>query len=340
MRTWVNVILFIIVIALIIPTLIVKGCSVKSIHLQGPDNHDGTEEQDEIKLKWKSNEPKIALYDHQKKEVVDMALEEYIAGVVAAEMPVSFEMEALKAQAVAARTFAVKKMHVFGGSGCQNHSEADVCSFYGHCQAWIGEDDQKRNWGNDYEKNRSRIVQAVEETRGDIITYAGEPIEVFFYSTSNGKTEDVSEVFSTALPYYKVVDSPGEEDAPKYKEIFSFSNKQFVDIFKKQYPKSNLRPNNLERQIKILSHTDGDRVKEVQVGNIKIKGKDFRNVYGINSSDFTFEFLKDSVKIHTRGYGHGVGMSQVGADRMAKGGSSYIDIIKHYYVGVDIQKAY
>lgn len=342
MRWWINGMLLIIFIVLVIPSFIVKGCSkdeCRTIVI------DATEDEEpellSIDIESIKNEPSILVYDHIDKRNMDIPLEKYVVGVVAAEMPASFDIEALKAQAIAARTLAVRKMRIYGGQGCSKYgNETDVCTFYGHCQAWISDEQQKKNWGDEYASNRQKIVQAVEDTRGLILTYQGSPIEVFFYSTSNGKTEDVSEVFSVQLPYYKVVDSEGEEDAPKFREVFTFTRGEFIDMFKSHYPKSKLTEKSLESQVNILSYTESGRVGEILVGGIKLKGKDFRSIYGINSADFKLEFLPDKVLIHTTGYGHGVGMSQVGADRMAKDGGTYRDILNHYYIGIDIDTAY
>ncbi len=342
MRWWINGILLIILVVLVIPTFIVKGCSNDEstpIILETEDREDF--DVLSIDIETIENEPSILIYDHINKKKMEIPLEQYVVGVVAAEMPASFHIEALKAQAVAARTLAIRKMRAYGGRGCSKYdTDVDMCTFYGHCQAWISDEEQKENWGADYIANRSKIVQAVEDTRGLILTYQGSPIEVFFYSTSNGKTEDASEVFSMQLPYYKVVDSFGEEDAPKFKEEFTFTRREFVDIFKKHYPNSKLTSKNIESQIRILNHTQSGRVGEILVGGIKLKGSEFRSIYGINSADFEFQFLKDKVIIYTTGYGHGVGMSQVGADRMAKEGKSYTDILNHYYIDVEIDMGY
>lgn len=334
--------LLIILIVLVIPAIIVKGCSKTEYQ----EIIVGTEKKEEpetlsIDIESIESEPSILLYNHIEKENIDIPLEKYIVGVVAAEMPATFDIEALKAQAIAARTLAVRKMRGYGGRGCSKYNEkADICTFYGHCQAWISDEEQKKNWGDNYTENKSKIVKAVEDTRGLILTYQGNPIEVFFYSTSNGKTEDAREVFSVQLPYYKVVDSVGEEDAPKFKEVFTFTREDFIDIFKKAYPKAKLADKNLESQIEILSHTESGRVGEISVAGVKLKGKDFRSLYGINSADFSLEFKQDNVLIHTTGYGHGVGMSQVGADRMANDGKTYREILNHYYVNIDIDTAY
>lgn len=342
MRWWINLLLSIVIIVVVIPALTVQDFSLFGFDDRMPPSETDWQPRDEIDIKTKSPKSvenlEVTVYDHATKSIIKMPLEEYIVGVVAAEMPASFELEALKAQAVAARTFAIRKMRALGGSGCSSHPQADVCSLYSHCQAWISDEQQKKNWGSDYIANHEKIVRAVEETRGYIMTYKGTPIEVFFHSTSNGKTEDAGEVFSHSLPYYTVVESPGEENSPKYKQTFTFSNDQFVKIFKSRYPDSNLSAKNLSSQIKIKSYTKSGRVGELIVGGITVKGTDFRYLYGLNSTDFKFKFEGDKVIIETTGYGHGVGMSQVGANYMAQQGHTYTDILRHYYKGVDIEK--
>ncbi len=334
MRWWVNIILSVILIVLIIPTLIIKGFSSDEAgkgSISGDDEHG-----DEISITRRMSEPDVLMYDHSAKKVVRLPIEEYVVGAVAAEMPASFELEALKAQAVAARTLAIKKMRAFGGRGCEKHPQADICSKFNHCQAWISEQQMKNNWKDNYEANYEKIKKAVDETAGYIITYNNKPIEVFYHSTSNGRTADSGEAFSTSLPYYGVVDSPGEEESPRYRQTFTFSNAEFVKIFKKRYPNSKLSSSNLASQIKIKSYTESGRVAEVEVGGITVKGTDFRFLYGLNSTDFKFRFEKDKIKIDTTGFGHGVGMSQVGANYMAKQGHTYIDILKHYYKGIEV----
>ncbi len=339
MKRWIDIILLIILMVLMLPTLIVTIFSRRSPDAP-PPSFQIPEEEESIRVKETNAvyvEPTITLYNHYTKALEAIPLEEYVVGVVAAEMPSSFELEALKAQAVAARTLAARKLRSHGGGGCTKYKGADVCSQYSHCQAWIPESQQRKNWGSNYEENIQKIRQAVEETRGYIMTYEGRPIEVFFYSTSNGKTEDVAEVFSASLPYYGVVDSPGEEGAPRYKETFTFTYEEFVRIFTTKYPKSGLSISNLENSIKILSRTESGRVRDLMVGNTKVKATDFRVLYKLNSTDFTFRFDQGKVYIDTIGYGHGVGMSQIGANVMAKKGQKYIEILKHYYRGIEIQ---
>src|SRR5690554_91480 len=329
MKGLTNTRLVVLVVFILILTILVKLNSGK-----GPEPFE-KQDPNEIIIKPINQDLEIKMYDHRKGQLVTMALEDYLVGVIAGEMPASYELEALKAQAVAARTRTISQMKSFGGRGCDKAQGADICSSYAHCQEWVSKETMEKNWASDYEKYLSRVQEAVYSTRGEVMTYQGEPIEVFYYSTSYGKTEDAGEVFSHSLPYYQVVESTGEEDAPRFYDSVSFSNKEFAKIFEENY-KTKLDPNKLASQVKIRSYTESGRVKTISLAGVTLKSTDFRMMYGLNSTDFTLEFGKDSVTIKTKGFGHGVGMSQVGADRMAKRGSDYKQILKHYYRGVSI----
>lgn len=277
----------------------------------------------------------LSLYDHRAKKLVRLPLEEYLVGVVAGEMSASFEEEALKAQAVAARTFAVWHMRSLGGRGCSQHKGADVCSSFAHCQEWLSKDRMRRNWGKNFELYHEKIRQAVQGTKGKTMLYDGKPIEVLYYSTSNGKTEEASEVFSRSLPYYRTVDSTGEEDAPHFKDSVACSNQKFAEIFQSKYG-VRLDPDHLDKEIKINGYTESGRIRDLTIGGKTLRATEFRLLYQLNSTDITFVFGKDHITMKTKGFGHGVGMSQVGADRMARQGKDYQDILHHYYQGVEI----
>jgi len=316
---------------MIMPSLIVKSCT--SVNSSEADKIEI--ERVEVK-KREGPEIHLKMYNADEKKLEDMTLEKYVEGVLAAEMPASFEMEALKAQAVAARTLAFRNLEEYGGPGCSKYKGADVCSRHDHCQAWISEAEMKKNWGSSYETNIKKIRDAVAATWGEVITYEGEPIEVLFHSTSGGKTENVEDVFSKALPYLRSVTSEGEEDAPRYQARVTMSKSKFISIFKKKYSRAKLSEKNLEQSVRILKHSEGGGVMLIEVGGVTIKGTDFRKMYNLNSHKFTISFKGDQVIIETIGYGHRVGMSQLGANSMAKEGSSYKEILAHYYLDTEI----
>lgn len=326
-------ILIVVIFLLLIPPVIVNLLPKKENTAGQPAS---TDDPDEIIIEMTSEDVIISMYNQETKELIRLPIEEYLVGVVAGEMPATFDEEALKAQAVAARTFAVEKMLSFGGKGCNLKEGADVCGSFAHCQEWISEDMMRKNWGEEFDVKYAKILQAVNGTKGEIMKYNGKPIEVLYHSTSNGKTEEASEVFSSSLPYYRTVESTGEEDAPKFEGSVTYTNQEFAKIFKSRY-NVKLNPANLKKEIKINGYTESGRIRDLTVGGLKLKATEFRLLYKLNSTDITFVFGKDSITMKTKGYGHGVGMSQVGADRMAQQGYNYKDILYHYYQGVEIE---
>lgn len=276
---------------------------------------------------------KIKLYNTKEDKIEEIPLEEYICGVVASEMPASFHIEALKAQAVAARTFVMAKIK----NKCNKAKGAQICDTT-HCQVYLNEKDKKESWGSKANDNWNKIVQAINDTKGKVLTYKGElVVNPQFFATSSGKTESSKDVFASSIPYLQSVDSPGEEVAPKFKSTKDVTYKEFVNKINSTYGNGKMNLNNVKSQIKILDRTDSGMVKEIQLGKVKIKGTDFRNLFNLNSANFKLEFKKNSIAINCLGYGHGVGMSQWGANSMAKSGESYDKILMHYYTGVKIK---
>ncbi len=266
-------------------------------------------------------------------EIIEMGLEDYVTGVLAAEMPASFSIEALKAQAVAARTLAVYKiMH----GGCSRNPGADICDDSGHCQAYLTEAEQKAKWKTDYGKYSKKLLVAVQETAGKIITYEDKPILVLFHASSAGYTEDVENVYSQVLPYLRSVPSPGESAVTSLLSQEEFDRAWFASTINKAYPKAELKAQQLEKQIVVSSRFPSGRVKVLKLGEVTISGVQFRRLVDIRSANFSITFNRYSVIVTSEGYGHGVGMSQNGAEAMAREGNNYVDILKYYYTGVEI----
>ena len=288
-----------------------------------------------------SREPgTVALYVNASKKIERIPLEEYIKGVIAAEMPASFEMEALKAQAVAARTYVYKRLLGMGGSGCSLHPGADVCDDPTHCQAWINKTQMLKKWGIfSYYHYYSKINQAVMGTKGLVIFYNNEPIDPVFFSTSNGKTENSEDVWENYVPYLRSVISPGEESSQKFISTKQIPVDEVVRLISQKWPDITVNTLNPESQWKVLERSAGGRIKTMQIGQKVIKGSEFRMLFGLNSADISWERVGKNIKFTCKGYGHGVGMSQYGANAMAKKGSSFEEILKHYYTGVEIRQA-
>ena len=264
-----------------------------------------------------------------------MSLNEYLIGVVGGEMPASFPLEALKAQAVAARTYAVRRMACYGGKGCGKDG-ADICTDSSCCQAYTAPAELKDNFGENARRYMDKLTEAVYSTDGQVILYNGSPIEALYHSSAGGRTEDAQNVFSSALPYLVGVESPGEEGS-KYHGEKQYTPREFAAAVNKKWPKAKLDRKKLSSQVEILSRYDSGQVETLRLNKITVSGKEMRKLLNLNSANFTID-ISDTVLIRTVGYGHGVGMSQYGARAMALGGADYREILTHYYTGVDIDK--
>lgn len=260
----------------------------------------------------------------EKKNVIEnVPLEEYVVGVLAGEMPTSFDLEALKAQAVAARSYVLRKMEY------AKKDAFDVVDTVSN-QVYLNEEELKEKWKNEYEEKITKIKTAVRETSGQYLEYGGKVIEAFFFSTSTGVTENSGEVFSTQLPYLKSVDSKWDADvSPVFQVNYEFSLADF-------YTKLNL-PYQNPLTIQITKATSSGRAKELTINGTVVSASTVFSKLNLKSTFFTIEQVGSNVHITTKGYGHGVGMSQYGAYGMAKAGYQYDEILKHYYQGVEIK---
>lgn len=284
--------------------------------------------------------PDVSVYITEEKKIVKMSLEEYVRGVVCGEMPAEFSMEAIKAQAVAARTFTLAHMESYGGHKYNGAKGADVDDTV-ECQVYMNKEKRLSDWPESKKGIYwNKITDAVKETSGEILTYKGQVLEApYFFSTSGGKTENCSEVFSFDEPYLKSVTSPGDNQSPRYKTILNISNSEFVKKVNDADAKAQLNVNNLKKQVNIKERSNfGGTVKKIQLGNIDMKGTDFRWLLGLYSYNFDINISDKTTTITSHGYGHDVGMSQWGANAMAKDGKKYKEILKHYYQGVNIEK--
>jgi len=270
----------------------------------------------------------LDVYDCKNGKLITMEFEEYIKGVVAAEMPSSFHIEALKAQALAARTYTLLRMKRFGGKGCSNHPEADICTDSTHCQAYVDPDTLGKNY--------KKINEAVTSTEGEVIVYEDKLIDAVFHSTSGGVTENSEDVWVNKVPYLRSVLSQYEDHSPKLVSTKQISIDEFVSGMKSLDNTIKLDKKNIETQIQILERSAGGKILKIKVGDRYFTGRDIREQFGLNSSNFTIDVGKNDITFVVVGYGHGIGMSQYGADGMAKHGATYQEIIKHYYTGVEI----
>lgn len=254
-------------------------------------------------------------------------------GVVSAEMPVDYNIEALKAQAVVARTYTLYTIT----HNSEKHGDGVICTSSACCQAWISKEDRMNKWPEEKrEENWKKIEEAVNSTKGEVIEYNGEIIDAFFHSNSGGKTETPADVWGgTNYPYLQVVETSGEDEYSQYSSEVILSKQDFENKMKEKYSDFNIDWNNKE-SIKIIEYTNGGRARTVNIGNKQISGVEVRNIFSLKSANIEFSVQDDKIKISVKGYGHGVGMSQTGADAMAKKGASYKEIIKHFYTGIEI----
>ncbi|MCR3758392.1 stage II sporulation protein D [Clostridium felsineum] len=288
-------------------------------------------------VKKNTEDCEITVYMSNEKKIENLNLEEYVKGVVPSEMPAEFNIEALKAQAIAARTFAVCHMEEFGGKKYKDAYGADVVNTV-QCQVYTDKKDVLSKFPKDKANEYwNKVSTAVEDTKGEVITYKNKIItDPYYFSVSSGKTENIKEVLNEDKPYLRSVSSPGEESASKYKTTLKMSYSDFVDKINSCV---NNKINSIQARmgISIVKKNSTGSVNEVKVGNNVLLGTKFRTILGLNSTNFQIKYNISSIEFDCIGYGHGLGMSQWGAKAMADKGSNYKDIIKHYYTGVEIK---
>lgn len=256
-------------------------------------------------------------------EIEEIPLEEYVTGVVAGEMPASFNIEALKSQAVASRTYVLKKAE-------NQQKDYDVEDSTAN-QVYINYDEMKQKWQGNYEKNLSKVKEAVTKTKGEVILYNNNLIDAMFFSTSNGYTENSGDVFSNNLPYLVSVKSNWDKtESPVFSSSVEVSKKEFLfnlgfsDI-------SNINIGNIEK-------TNTGRVKTITINDKKFDSSKIRSAFNLKSTSFNIDIRSDTIIFNVNGFGHGVGMSQYGSNGMAKEGYNYKDILNHYYKNCEIKK--
>lgn len=266
----------------------------------------------------------IRVKRNQTNIIETIPLESYIVGVLAGEMPIDFDLEALKAQAVASRSYALKRMEY------NKDKEYDVVDTILN-QVYLDEEYLKNAWGNNYVKNINKLRKAVNETIDEYLEYNGSVVDAMFFSTSNGYTEDSELVFNFECDYLRSVDSPWDaEVSSAYLTTKTISLTEFYDKLNLSYDKN--------LNIEIIKRSNTNRILLLKINNQEFSGTDVYNKLSLRSTDFTIELYGDTIKITTKGYGHGVGMSQYGALGMAKKGYTYEEILKHYYQNISITK--
>lgn len=320
-------------ICFFLPTIFTKVNIPANAQSQTPENQEEPAQQEGEKQE-NYQDITIQLLHAKTGEVEQVNLEEYLCHVVSAEMPADYELEALKAQAIVARTYTMyKRMN-------KKHANADICDDATCCQAWVSKEDRLARWEESKrESNWQKIEQCINETRGKIVTYQNEPINAFFHANSGGKTEIPVNVWGggSNLPYLQVVETAGEEGYTQYASEVELTQEEILNKLKEKYADIQIDFTK-EEEVQIIDYTDSQRVKTVRFGNHELSGVETRTIFGLKSTNFEIIKQEGKIKFSVKGYGHGVGMSQTGADALAKQEKTAEDIIHHFYQDVEIKQ--
>lgn len=318
-RVWAAWTAFLAVLLVVVPALVSKGCGSSPRSGAGGTNPSGLE---------------VAVWFPQDRRLVTVPLAHFLIGVVAAEMPPEFADEALKAQMVVARTYTVKHMRRFGGRGCPLHPQADACATpeYGQAYTTLEQLQEKHGYFAAYQY-WNRLHQAEAETAGLIVTYEGQPIDALYHSSSGERTESGAAYFGNEVPYLQPVADTWGRQHPRYQETLRLTPEELTQAL-------GLSRVDRREPIRITDRTPSGRVAEVEVGGQVFSGRELRTRLGLRSTQFTAAVRDGSILITTYGYGHGVGMSQYGANGLARRGAGFREIIGHYYQGVEVERIF
>lgn len=313
----------------IIPAITVDGWNeFARSQTEAPSSEKKSDEQIMISVKFKDIEtPK------------EMNLHDYLIGVVGAEMPATFHEEALKAQAVAARSYTLYKKAIAQSNpnAFPTHNGADVCTDINHCKAFSSLEELHNGWGADFDEYYAKIENAVSSTDAEAALYNNQPINAVFHSTSSGVTEDSKAVWGGDVPYLKSVASPGDELSPRYKSQEGITPEAFKAKMLENYPDMKLG-DDPSGWITASDISPTNLVKSITIGGIPAKGSTLRKIFNLRSATFKLSYNGEIFVFDVTGYGHGVGMSQYGAEAMAQNGKTYKEIIEHYYTGAIVNK--
>ena len=281
-------------------------------------------------------EEQITVWYADENRQATVPLESYLEGVILAEMPVSFEEEALKAQAVAARTYILYKTRIRNGQvdPASPHPTADVCTDYTHCKAYKDPKLAEKEWGDQAEERLLKIQSAIEQTAGEVLVYEDQPINAVFHAISSGKTENASDIWGGNLPYLVSADSSGDRDAPGYYTTVEVEKKEFQKKLKDAGATD--FPEDLQAWLGEAQRSEGGAVLSMTLCGKEFRGGELRKLFDLRSQNFEVEWQEEKAVFHVLGYGHGVGMSQYGANAMAKEGKTYREILANYYAGTTI----
>ena len=319
--------------ALVLTVLLFGGAYLAAGKERVPETQDGAV-QEQAAQGQRDSAVQLAVQDGE--TVENMALDEYLRGVVRGEMPASFELEALKAQAAAERTYVYYQL---AAGRKEAHPDADVCTDPACCSAWLSEQAAREKWGEEFDGWESRIEDAVAATDGQTALYGGQPILAVFHSSSAGKTAEAGDVWSGDVPYLRSVDSPeGEETVPNYYSAAEFTAAEARTLLAQAHPELTFS-GGPDKWFGAVEKDDSGRVGTVEVCGAPLRGVEVRRIFSLRSACFTIDAAADRVTFRVTGYGHGVGMSQYGANELARQGRTWQEILLWYYADITIGPA-
>lgn len=275
--------------------------------------------------------------NHETGEVMTMTPADYIKGVVAAEMPISYHTEALKAQAVAAHTYALRQIDAQLSSPTSGMDGAYLSTDPATFQAWISVDQMKQNWGENFTVNYQKLSDAVDAVIGEALTYQDKPIIAAFHSISSGKTESAQNVWGQEVSYLTPVDSEGDELSPNYETQTVLKTDEVRHALEGKYPSIKL-DDDPSKWFAVKEKSESGTITQLTAGDVTMTGRELRELFSLKSANFTIDCAGGIFTFHCLGYGHGVGMSQYGADYLARQGKNYKEILLHYYSGVTLSE--
>ncbi|SDB86677.1 stage II sporulation protein D [Shouchella lonarensis] len=337
MRRMVFIAASLISMILVVPSLFVvfmnhdeDASSVQEVVVSQTEKAYAAHEKKEEPTKEEETAINIHVYRSNLEKIETVSLESYVAGVVASEMPASYAPEALKAQALSARTIIIDRL--LNKKGDQKLPKgADVTDTVSH-QVYKNQEELQEQWGQDFSAYWQKVTDAVKATENQLLTYEGKPIMAAFFSTSNGYTENAKDYWESDLPYLRSVESAWDQSSPRYTKEVTIPIKKFEELLGVSLPQDGSVGT-------IVSRTDSGRVEKVEVNDHIFTGRELREMLSLDSTDFNWYIHGKEVVIQTKGWGHGIGLSQFGANAMALEGKTYEEIVKHYYTGVEVTEA-
>lgn len=319
--------------ALVLTVLLFGGAYLAAGGERVPETREGDAQEQSAQGQRDST---VLLTVQDGETVESMALDQYLRGVVRGEMPASFELEALKAQAAAERTYVYYQL---AAGRKEAHPDADVCTDPGCCSAWLSEEAAREKWGEDFDGWESRIEEAVAATDGQTALYDGQPILAVFHSSSAGKTAEAGDVWSGDVPYLRSVDSPeGEETVPNYYSAAEFTAAEAKTLLAQAHPELTFS-GGPDKWFGAAERDDSGRVSTVEVCGAPLRGVEVRRIFSLRSACFTIDAAAERVTFRVTGYGHGVGMSQYGANELARQGKTWQEILMWYYADITVGPA-